>query len=508
MTRWKNREYISPATHRYLSCSDGILPRAYGLPKIHKPNNPLRIIVSSINSPFYSLAVFLHNILHKSLPRAQSSIKNSFELINKLNNVTIDEGFSLISLDVVSLFTNIPLDMAVNCIQDRWEFISRNCTIPMNEFLTAIRLVLHSTYFIFNDTIYQQTYGTPMGSPLSPIIADIVMQDLESKSLNLLNFKPPFYIRYVDDIACAIPESASNHILEVFNSIHPRLQFTMEVGLENKLNFLDVTMILMDKHLIFDWFHKPTFSGRYLNYFSQHPMCQKRGTVLGLIDRVILLSHPKFQEKNFSLVIKILLDNNYPIDFIFKVLHERIKTLIHKSNSPLNSNKYNPVSNPVSFFTIPYIPNFSEKFNNIARQLDVRLSYHSLNKLNKIIKTHKDPLPNSSQSNVVYKIDCRDCDASYVGQTGRQLNTRIKEHKNHITRNNSSKSVITEHRLNHGHDFKWDNVKILDHEPFYHKRLLSEMLHIKRQKNSLNLQTDTDSLHQSYCSAVDNLSKI
>lgn len=506
LTRWKNHDYISPATHRNLSCSDGILPRAYGLPKVHKPNNPLRIIVSSIDSPFYSLAVFLHKIMYNNFPRAHSSIRNSFELINKLDKVSIEEGHSLISLDVVSLFTNIPVDVAVKCIQDRWEFISPNCAIPMNEFLIAIRLVLHSTYFLFNNTIYQQTYGTPMGSPLSPIIADIVMQELENRALSLLNFNPPFYIRYVDDVVCAIPEGTLDHTLKIFNSIHPRLQFTSEIGSENELNFLDVTLHLTDKRLIFDWYHKPTFSGRYLNYYSHHPACQKRGTVIGLVDRVILLSHPTFHEKNFSLVIQILTKNNYPLDFIFDVLRERIKFLIHTGNSPKNQKNNN--TNPVSFFTIPYVPNFSEKFINITRHTDVRISYQSLNKLNKIIKTHKDPLPDSSQSNVVYKINCCDCDASYVGQTGRQLNTRIKEHKNHILRNNPNRSVITEHRLNYGHDFDWQNVKILDHESFYHKRLVSEMLYIKRQKNSLNLQTDTENLHHSYCTAVDNLSKI
>ena len=95
-----------------------------------------------------------------------------------------------------------------------------------------------------------------------------------------------------------------------------------------------------------------------------------------------------------------------------------------------------------------------------------------------------------------------------MGQTGRQLNTRIKEHKNHIKRNNPTKSVITEHRINLQHDFDWDNITILDHEPIYHKRLISEMLYIKRQKNSLNLQTDTEGLHQSYFTLIDSLPKI
>ncbi|KYN33415.1 hypothetical protein ALC56_12127, partial [Trachymyrmex septentrionalis] len=78
-------------------------------------------------------------------------------------------------------------------------------------------------------------------------------------------------------------------------------------------------------------------------------------------------------------------------------------------------------------------------------------------------------------------------EASYVGQTGRQLKTRITEHRNHIRYNTSVRSVITE--LQDDRDFQWDNVKILNEEPCYKKRLISEMLNIKKQKNSLNLQT-------------------
>jgi len=66
--------------------------------------------------------------------------------------------------------------------------------------LAIISFVLSSTYFTFNNKIYKQIFGTPMGSPLSPIIADLVMRDLEENVLNSLNIRPIMYYRYVDDI--------------------------------------------------------------------------------------------------------------------------------------------------------------------------------------------------------------------------------------------------------------------------------------------------------------------
>lgn len=302
-----------------------------------------------------------------SIPPAQSHITNSFELVKKLSDIHINKEFSLIFLDVISLFTNIPVEMAVDSVASRWNYISTNCTIPRPEFITAVRLILNSTYFTFNGVIYQQTFGTPMGSPLSPIIADIVLQDLESKALKSLTFTPLFFVRYVDDIALAAPATLCDHTLNIFNSFHPRLQFTMEIGEENKLNFLDVSLILVDNHLIFDWYHKPTFSRRYLHFLSNHPLCQKRDTVISLFDRVTLLSHPIFHSKNLEIMVEILLDNSCPLEFIFKVLHERFKTFIYKMNSMLDNEKLNDESEEISFFTIPYVSSIFEKFKNITR---------------------------------------------------------------------------------------------------------------------------------------------
>ncbi|XP_071578466.1 uncharacterized protein [Temnothorax nylanderi] len=416
LTRWKNANYITGSMHKSLYCSDGNLPRAYGLPKIHKPNCPFRLIISSINSPLYDLASFLHRIMFKSFPIARSFVKNSIDLVEKLASIHVNDGYKLISLDVVSLFTNVPIERVLDSISVRWNFIAKNCNIPKSEFFTAVRLILNSTFFMFNGKIYRQTFGVPMGSPLSPMAADIVLQDLETIALCTLKYIPPFYKRYIDDITLAAPSTLLQHTLDIFNSFHPRLKFTIEIGEDDKLNFLEITMMLNNNRLTFDWFHKPTFSGRYLNFMSQHPVCQKRGTAIGLIDRAFLLSHPSLHAKNLSLVIGILLNNCYPLEFIYGILRERLKFLFNRDS---NMNVRRNEEEVAPFFTLPYIPMITEKFKNAIRELNVRLSYNSLNKMRTFIKAQKDSLPRSNKCNVVYKINCNDCDASYVGQTSR-----------------------------------------------------------------------------------------
>jgi len=148
-TRWKNSEFISTTMHNLMTNSNRLLPRAYGLPKVHKPNCPFRIIISSVDSPLYAIASFLQKTIGTNIPTAlildpimlkisphvDSHIDNSFDLVKKLTNMHIDDEFSLISLDMVSLFTNIPIELVVKSVENRWNYISSNCNIPRDEFI-------------------------------------------------------------------------------------------------------------------------------------------------------------------------------------------------------------------------------------------------------------------------------------------------------------------------------------------------------------------------------------
>jgi len=229
LKRWNAQKYISSSAYTFLNTSNAILPRAYGLPKIHKAGYPLRTIVSSMGSPLHNLALFLHRILIKSLPSHFSHIKNSFQLIERLSDIHIPAYCCMASFDVVSLFTNVPTDLALEIIKDKWSHIEAHTNLPQKEFVLAIKFVLESTFFHFNNCVYRQTFGAPMGSPLSPVIADLILQRLESTILNDITYKPIFYYRYVDDIALAVPFSQLNSLLTKFNSYHHRIKFTMEM---------------------------------------------------------------------------------------------------------------------------------------------------------------------------------------------------------------------------------------------------------------------------------------
>jgi len=132
----------------------------------------------------YNLATFLHKIFIKNIPVTDSHLNNNFDLVQKLKDIQVDDDYILISLDVVSLFINIH-DLAIESVSKRWQLLDKQCNIPKNEFV-GVRFVLNS-FFKFYQKIYKQNFGTPMGSPLSPIIADLVIQDLEREVLGKLD---------------------------------------------------------------------------------------------------------------------------------------------------------------------------------------------------------------------------------------------------------------------------------------------------------------------------------
>ncbi|KYN30147.1 hypothetical protein ALC57_00388, partial [Trachymyrmex cornetzi] len=175
-------------------------------------------------------------------------------------------------------------------------------------------------------------------------------------------------------------------------------------------NFLDVTIRVEEGGVKFDNYKKPTNSGRYLSYKSHHPNEHKKG---------VIISQPDYHRRNIKNLINVLLLNGYPLNIIFSTINYRIKTLSERKNlynNKKNVNKKIEDSNLIKkYFTIPYIQNVSEKFKRIADKNNYKIAYKPINTLISVIKLGKDKLEKMESSQVVYKINCTNCDSTYVG---------------------------------------------------------------------------------------------
>lgn len=141
--------------------------------------NYLAIDSDSTNGPTYRLARFFSDILQNVVGKSEYTVKDSWTLKEKSKSWKISNNHVLISLDVASLFTNIPLHVIIDTVKKRWDKIKDHTSIPMNEFTKGLSLCLENNVFVFNRIPYKQIFGTAMGSLLSPAVANLVMEKWE-----------------------------------------------------------------------------------------------------------------------------------------------------------------------------------------------------------------------------------------------------------------------------------------------------------------------------------------
>ena len=487
--------FIEKSVYSRLVSHNGTLPRYYGVPKVHKQGCPLRPIISFVGSPTYELSSFLAGILSDAFgERTNYNIKDSFNFVDKMRDFVLPPNYVLLSLDVVSLFTNIPLTLVTEIINEKWNLLEDVTPIDKSLLLNIITFLFESSVFVFDGCIYGQKFGTPMGSPLSPVLATIVLDHLLDVCIPKLPFKPAFVYKYVDDVVCSVPEGHINTILTIFNGFDQHLQFTVETEVERSVPFLDTKIIRRaDQQLWFDWYTKPTFTGRYINFYSNHPLKQKINTLAAMCKRIKRISHPTLLKKNLSLLHSIFHNNGYP--------NHLIKGVINSTGSDIHpQTRANPVDE-FRYVKIPYIPALTPKLISVLSCNNIRFARYNCLPLGRLFSNTKDPVPALSQSGVVYKIPCGDCEASYIGTTSQYLYKRVNQHKCDCGPDkdkNKNKSALVAHHLLMGHNFDFNGVTILDRERTYTKRMFLEMVHINKEVESINFRTDTEHLSSIY----------
>lgn len=498
MSNWETINLISTEQGKFLKNQNGVIPRIYGAPKTHKENNPLRPIIDSSDAPLYNLSSFLGKIIDSATRDSDYRIKNSYEFKNFIKNITLPENYILISLDVVSLFTNIDPKLVYKIITDEWENIKTksNTTLNINNIIEGLKLIFENTEFAYNGKYYKQIFGAPMGLPGSPDIANMVIEHIITQSLNKLQTKPIFLKSYVDDIITAVHKDSVQHILKTFNDTNKNIQFTIEEEHENKIPFLDLLLIRgPNGKIATDWFHKKTWSGRYLDYNSWLPMTYKKNTVGILTQKILTLSDPDFHQKNFKILQQTLISNNYPIKLIKQIINSKIQT---QNDQQINSTTTTNIQQ--KYVSVPYIKNLFENISSLSKKLNIKTVGRAQKNLTRTIFTKKkDVTPKELKSNIIYRAKCPSpCNRNYIGQTKQSLHKRVYQHIYDKTSKSKTKSALSKHLLEENHTITIDDFQIIKKEKNYQKRSIAEMIEIKKCENPLNQQTDTSYLSNRY----------
>ena len=190
---------INDTTKENLQTKNPRISTFYMLPKIHKPGNPGRPIVNSIASITEKISAFVDAPLRQYTPRIPSYIKDTTHFINIMGNIQLDPEDLLVTINVSSLYTNIPHSEGTAAINRMMEETGTDTLLRM--FISNLAYqALTKNFFSFNGQLYEQAQGTAMGTRMTPNYAIIFMHYLETNFLTNYPKQPKIWLRFIDDI--------------------------------------------------------------------------------------------------------------------------------------------------------------------------------------------------------------------------------------------------------------------------------------------------------------------
>jgi len=463
-----------------------LAPRLYGLPKLHKPNITIRPVVSHFTAPCHKLGYKLNNLFRNYTSfKPTYTVSNSYELCEKIKTVQVPPNARLISFDVTNLFTNVPVHESKQLVQDILNESSCDKLVK-DEFMILFDTCLKQNYFRFNNVFYKQLHGLSMGSPISPLVADIFMNYLETKIFdsnndNLKYIK--YWYRYVDDILCLWTGTIDqlNEFLTFINNIHKNIKFTLEVDSNHSINFLDLKITIENNRHVFGIFRKPTFTDSIIPAKSRHHISQKMSYFHSVLHRLINIpvKDDEFQ-KELLIIKQIAYNNGYNANLVDEILHKKLK---QKNLQSVYMKVVN--DNDKKWRRIKYLGHPS---TSVISKINDKITpaYYNKTTLDNLLLNCKDVYKKEERSGV-YVIYCEDCDAKYIGQTGRNFEIRINEHFR-SWKNKKSDSLFANHLIEFNHTFDPNKFKILHNQEKGRKLNNLEILEInKAVKSNVNL---------------------
>ena len=415
---------------------DGPNPaRLYGSPKIHKPLvdglPKYRPIISQIGTCTYNIAKFLLPFIQPHTTN-NYTVNDTFHFVSMIDNK--DHSLFMASLDVDSLFTNIPLDETIEILTNKiYAGVDSVKGLSRSDFKRLLTVSTQGAVFYFNGCYYRQRDGVAMGSPLGPALANAFLCHHEEYWLENcpLAFAPIFYARYVDDIFVLLKSREHvERLAHYLSSQHPNINFTFEMEDSDCLPFLDVKVFRDDDKFSTSVHRKDTFSGVFTNYTAFMPEVYKKGLISTLLYRAYMINSSLIGMHDEVEKLKtIFRKNGYPISFIdnciFKFFNKINETKVPVHTVPkLEVSMFLPFLGTTSMCVRN---NLIRSFRNILPFCNIKVIFKTSNRLSSHFK-FKDSFPNSLKSGVIYKYTCAKCTLSYIGYTARYWEKRLEEH--------------------------------------------------------------------------------
>ena len=385
-------------------------PKFYGLPKIHRPDTPLRPIVSSCGSVTYGVAKELAKFLKPLVGKSPHHINSTQDFVEQVKHTTLAPGKCLSSYDVSALFTSVPIDPALKIIKDllvKDPTLKDRTVIGIDDIIILLEFCLKNTYFSFQGQFFEQVEGAAMGSPVSPIVANLYMEYLEQKALSTAPHPPRSWCRYVDDTFVIHKEANKQGFVQHINSVDPAIKFTVEDNKEDgSIPFLDtIVKPEVDGSLSITVYRKPTHTDQYLQWDSHHNLSAKFSVINTLSHRAqTVCSNPELLKQEKEHLRKALTKCKYPkwaLDKVGKRLNKPSSEAIDGvSNQGTNSATREVKSK--GHIVIPYTQGLCESIKKICGRYGIQTHFKGECTIKNLLVSPKDKDPMAHQSDAIY----------------------------------------------------------------------------------------------------------
>ena len=368
-----NFNYINKKQQANLQRFKPTTPKFYGIPKVHKENIPLRPIVSQINGPtmkINELVDYYLSVAEKQIPTLFKDSTSFLQFIEQYKN-TVTEHTFFVTLDITSLYTNIPHEEGIKLVCDYYEetlqFWSSTANPPpvTRQYLhILIKFILDNCTFSFGHLLYKQNFGTTMGAKFSVKYANIYVYKLLQKFFNTYQDSIPEATgRLVDDIFFFWnhSEESLQTLYRQLNSFHPTIKFELKYS-RTEIQFLDTVIYKSDSNVHTKIYTKPTDKKLYLHYNSSHPYHTKRSIPFSQAIRYrrIITEDSVLQQQLLELKDKFVI-RGYPQHLILQQINKaqnipRNETLTYKNkeHQTLQTDNFLPL-------IINYHPSFTSR---------------------------------------------------------------------------------------------------------------------------------------------------
>ena len=382
-------------------------PKFYGLPKMHTEGTPLRPIVSSIGAVTYSTSKELSRILRPLVGKSPHHICNNQDFIEHLKGITLGPEEVMVSYDVRALFTSVPIKPALEIIEKLLKEdpeLQKRTTMSIPNIMDLLEFCLRSTYFTYRGKFYEQVEGAAMGSPISPIVANLFMENFEMRALQSSPNPPLLWKRFVDDTFVIINKAHKEEFLTHINSVESNIQFTAEgPGPDGSLPFPDILITPNEEGwLETSVYRKPTHMDQYLQWDSHHPISSKYSVVGTLYHRAktICSNNEKLQQEDDYLT-RALGNCNYP-----RWALNRVKIRMNNPTQKKKNKNTQQNNTPKPYITLPYYRGLSESVKKKCSNYGEQVYFKGGTTIKNLLMAPKDKDPMMKKSGVIYSYKC------------------------------------------------------------------------------------------------------